>query len=35
MTLQEGETPTLQKVEQLRITTGKLAALIAGEEYAH
>lgn len=35
MTLPEGETPTLQKVEQLRLTAGKLAALIAGEEYAH
>lgn len=35
MTLQEGETPTLQKVQQLRLTAGKLAALIAGEEYAH
>lgn len=35
MTLNEGEQPTAAKVEQLRSTAGKLAALIAGEQYAH
>lgn len=35
MTLADGEQPTAQKVEQLRKVAGKLAALIAGEEYAH
>lgn len=35
MTLQEGEVPTPEKVEQLRITAGKLAACIVGAQYAH
>jgi hypothetical protein len=35
MTLQEGETPTPEKVQQLRKTAGELAACIVGAEYAH
>ncbi len=35
MTLAEGEVPTLQKVQQLRMVAGKLAALMVGAEYAH
>ena len=35
MTLEEGEVPTLEKVQQLRVVTGKLAELMVGAEYAH
>lgn len=35
MTLQEGDTPTPEKVEQLRQIAGELAARIVGEDYAH
>lgn len=35
MTLAEGEVPTLEKVQQLRLVTGNLASLIVGAEYAH
>lgn len=35
MTLQEGEPPTPEKVQQLRKTAGELAACIVGAEYAH
>ena len=35
MTLQEGEAPTPEKVEQLRKIAGELATCIVGAEYAH